>query len=78
MSGIIKRDASSGIYDRMRRFQAGHSYRQQLQKQQLEVTSSKRQKSAEATTDGKTYNVGICQLVQHVALDHVPRSLRMH
>ena len=35
-----------------------------------EAASSEEAKSdAAASTDGKTYNVGICQLVQHEALD---------
>ena len=31
--------------------------------------SSSGASSAPAETEGKTYNVGVCQLVQHVALD---------
>lgn len=41
-----------------------------------EAASSEEAKGAEATTDGKTYNVGICQLVQHVALDAATQGFK--
>ena len=42
-----------------------------------EAASSEEAKSdAAASTDGKTYNVGICQLVQHVALDAATQGFK--
>lgn len=42
-----------------------------------EAASSEEAKSdAAASTDGKTYNVGICQLVQHVALMQLPQGFK--
>lgn len=32
---------------------------------------------AEASADGASYKVGICQLVQHVALEQLLRALKM-
>ena len=42
-----------------------------------EAASSEEAKSeAAASTDGKTYKVGICQLVQHVALDAATQGFK--
>ena len=42
-----------------------------------EAASSEEAKSdAAASTDGKTYNVGICQLVQHEALDAATQGFK--
>ena len=46
-------------------------------KAETEAASSEEAKSeAAASTDGKTYKVGICQLVQHVALDAATQGFK--